>query len=192
MKALLAIALILLGTSTAAFADSDFLAQATIQIDNPHSSEVLNRLVANPKAVFEHYQPALDSGSTIVRPLQVTGSATHPIMQVSIRKCVLFVCQTADLDADVTLREGKQAGCDRAFQLVANLSRSSDLVRNTYDRLDAALCYKANANGTGSLNCSASGNHASTYSQGFAQEQIFQMLQLQVQPIVSAVQSVLK
>jgi hypothetical protein len=75
MKALLAIALILLGTSTAAFADSDFLAQATIQIDNPHSSEVLNRLVANPKAVFEHYQPALDSGSTIVRPLQVTGSA---------------------------------------------------------------------------------------------------------------------
>jgi hypothetical protein len=178
--------------SLPAFADSDFLAQASVKIESTHSGEVLNRLAANPKAVFEHFQPALDSGSTIVRPVQVTGSATHPNMQVSIKKCVAFVCQTVDLDANISMREGKQAGCDRAFQLVADLSRSSDVVRNTYDRLDTSICYKASADGRGTLNMSAGANQAAGYSKGFIQGQIFKMLKMQVSPIVSAVEAVVK
>jgi hypothetical protein len=175
-----------------AFAGSDSLAQASVKIDNTRSGDVLNRLISNPKAVFEHFQPALDSGSTIVRPVQVTGSATHPNMQVSIKKCVAFVCETVDLDADISIREGKQAGCDRAFQLVTDLTRSSDLVSSTYDRLDTSICYKASADGRGTLTMNASANQASSYSKGFFQAQMFNMLKLQVAPIVSAVDAVVK
>jgi len=175
-----------------AFAASDFLAQATVEMPGNHASDVLHCLVANPKAVFEHYQPALDSSSTIVRPVEVTGTANHPIMQVSIKKCVVFICETVDLDADITIREGAQAGCDRAFQLTADLGRSSDLVRNIYSSLEIAICFKASPDGSGHLNLSASATQAEGYSQGFTQQQMFNMLKLQVEPIVAAVKAVIK
>lgn len=189
---LLALVPALFAFALPAFAASDFLATAIVPITSYHASDVLDSLVGNPKAVFQHYQPALDSGSTIVRPVQVTGTATHPIMQVSIKKCVVFICQTVDLDADITIHEGKQAGCDRAFQLTADLGRSSDLVRNTYNSLDILVCFKASPDGRGTLNLSASAVQAAAYSQGFVQQQMFNMLQLQVQPIVAAVNAVIK
>ena len=179
-------------TASPVFAASDFLAEAIVKIDSLRSGEVLNRVVADPKAVFEFYQPALDSGSTIVRPVQVTGPADHPVMQVSIRKCVGFICKTVDLDADVTLREGRSGGCDRSFLMVAGLARSSDIVRNVYDRLDIQICFKASADGRGVLDLSASANQAPQYSQGIVQSEMFKMLKLQVAPIVNAIDQVLR
>ncbi len=174
-----------------AHAESDFLAEKTVQMQSVHSSDVLSRTVADPKAIFQRYEPALDSNSEIVRELRVTGPSNQPIVQVSIRKCIAIVCKTADLDARVIIREGR-ASCDRAFRLEADLSRSSDLVTNTYDRLDVTICYKALPNGKGSVHLSASAHQSPSYDNGFMQRQMFDLLQLQVAPIIKALQETFK
>lgn len=175
-----------------AFAGSDFLAEQTVQIQSTRSGDVLNRTVADPKAVFERYQPALDSSSKIVRPVRVSGPNNKPVMEVSIKKCVGFICQTVDLDAVVTIREGRRAGCDRIFMLQADLARSSQQVRDVYDRLDAKMCYNASTDGKGTLLLSASAHHGPSYSQGFTQKELFKMLKMQVAPIIKALQETLK
>src|SRR5258708_361767 len=96
---------------SSAFAGSDFLAEQTVLIQSTNSNEVLSRTAGDPKAIFERYQPALDSSSKIVRPVQVSGPANKPVMDVSIQKCMSFVCQTMDLDAVITIREGRISSC---------------------------------------------------------------------------------
>ena len=174
-----------------ALAAADFLAQATVKMESTRSAEVIGRVAADPKAVFQRYQPALDGSSKIVRPVQVTGPADRPVMQVSIQKCVAFICETVDLDALISLQEVRSS-CDRSYRLTADLSRSSPRVRDVYDRLDVQICYKASPDGRGTLQLSAAANQAPSYSEGFVQNEMLKLLRLQVTPIVKAVELTIK
>lgn len=166
-------------------ADSDLLAKTSITINSTDSEAVLNRTIANPKAVFEHYVPALDSNSTLVKPLEVTGTASRPILKMSVQKCVAIICKTVDLDAEMNLKENK-GSCDRNLRLEADLSRSSDTLTEVYDQLNVEICYMKSKLGKGKLLITGSAHHSPTYSQGMIQQQIFSMLQLQIEPMTKA------
>lgn len=177
--------------TVSAHAESTFLAQKTIGMESTRSSEVLDRALADMRMVFQKFQLSLDSSSSIVVPKKVTGSASRPVMTVTIKKCILFICETLDLDAEVEAREVR-GNCDRNFLITANLSRSNPKVRDVYDSLDVSLCYKTAAGGKGSLLLVGSAHHSQSYDQGFLQKEIFKMLQMQVEPLVKAVQVTLK
>lgn len=190
MRAFFALFLVALAPA-AAFADSTFLAERTIAIQSTRSAEVLDRTLADVRMVFQKFELALDSGSKIVTPKKVTGTPTNPVMTVSVRKCVVFICQTMDLDAEIDVRETRGA-CDRDFQITADLRRSSREVRDVYDRLELTACYKKLANGKGSLKIAGHAHHGPAYNTGIVQNELFKMLQLQVPPLVTALQATLK
>ncbi len=174
-----------------AFAAADALEEQTLQIPSERSEELLKLVIADPRAVFLRYRPALDSGSKLVKPVRISGSKESPVMQLSIRKCVAILCQTVDLDATISVRE-ISGNCDLNFHLVADLTRSSATVSDIYDRLDVALCFRAQRSGSGSLAIGASAHHGPQYARGFVQGEMFKLLKLQVPPIVKAFQEVLK
>ena len=172
-------------------ADSDFLAQKSLIILNSNPEQVFERTADNPKAIFERYEPKLDSSSKIVNPLRIGGTQDNPTIKVSIRKCVSFICQTVDLDAEVTLKEAR-GSCDRNFLMQADLRRSSDTLSDTYDRLDVTICYRNTKSGEAKLDLTATARHASRYSTGIVQRQILDFLQLQIQPITRALAETLR
>jgi|GEM_PF-7071960 len=191
MKAFFVFLSLISFVSVSAHAESTFLAQKTIPVNSTKSNEVIDRTLADMKMVFQKFDLALDSQTKIVKEKEVTGSASRPIMTVSVRKCIAFICETMDLEAAVDAREvsGK---CNRDFVITANLARSSDKIREIYDRLEVNVCYKASADGKGSLLLVGYAHHAPTYNDGFIQNEIFKLLQLQVTPLVKAVQETLK
>jgi hypothetical protein len=179
------------GSAFALDSGSDLLMKTTIQIASTNSDDVLNRTTADLRGVFQRYQPAVDSGSKIVKPLRVSGSASRPILQMSVEKCVLFVCETVDMDAEVVLKESG-GPCKRNFTLVGDLSKSSDRLKDTYDSLNVAICYNTDATGAGKLDLVASAHQAPNYDTGIIQQQIFNLLQLQIKPMTKALNDALK
>jgi hypothetical protein len=177
-------------TSLAWSADSDFLAQQQISFTDKAPDTVLVKLTDDLKAVFERYHVALDSGSKIVSPLKVGGSRTNPTLQVSIEKCVVFICKTVDLDAEAMWKEIKGT-CQHTYALRVDLTRSSKDLSDVYDRIDGKICY--NSNGTkATFDLQAAAHHAPTYQQGMIQGQVFNLLKLQVAPIVKAINDTIK
>lgn len=171
--------------------EHDFLAQKNILIQSQNPLRVFELTADNPKAIFQRYKPKLDSGSKITSPLQVGGTQTHPTIKVSIRKCVAFICQTVDLDAEVTIRE-TSGSCKKNYAMSADLRRSSDTLSDTYDRLDVTICYQQTKTTEAQLQLAAYAHRATKYSGGVVQKEIMDFLQLQVQPITQALAETLR
>ena len=165
-------------------ADSDFLAQETINIGTT-SDATLDRVTNDIRSVFYKYKPAVDSSSKITKQLRVGGSSTHPVLQVSIQKCVLFVCKVVDLDAEVSITQ-VQGHCARNLLMNVDLAKSSTMLTDVYDHLNVGICLSRTRDGQGNLKMIGEAHHAAQYSSGIIQKQIFGLLQLQVKPIVKA------
>lgn len=169
----------------------DALAKKSLTYQAADPSRVLTLTADNPKALFERYRPKLDSSSKITSPLQIGGTRDNPVIKVSIRKCVTFICQTVDLDAEVALSP-ISGSCDKNYFLQADLRRSSDTLSDVYDRLDVTICFKNTKSGEGQLQLVAQARRAPSYSGGVVQKQIMDFLQLQIDPIVSALAETLR
>jgi hypothetical protein len=189
-KIILGLVASLFSTCLAWGGDSDFLAQQQIGFTDKNPDAVLIKLTDDLKSVFERYHVALDAGSKVVSPLKVSGSRSNPIVQVSIEKCVFVVCKTVDLDAEASWRE-VSGPCKHNYSLRIDLGRSSQDLTDVYDRIDGKICY--NSQGTkATLDVAAAAHHSPTYSQGLIQGQIFKLLQLQVGPIIKAINDTIK
>jgi len=178
-------------SSAAGGADADFLGKQQIKIDSKNSEVVLGRVLGDIRQVFENYQPAVDSSTTVTSPVQVSGSSTHPFMQVTMKKCVFLFCETVEMKADITAREvsGK---CDKNIVLKADISRSSDILSNLYDSLDFTICYSRAQDGTGVLDYAGSAHRAPSYQGGIVQGEVYGLMKLQVAPIGVAIKKALK
>lgn len=174
-----------------ALADSTFLAEKVIPLHSTRANDVLDRTAADIRMVFQKFELALDSSTKIIVPKKVTGPADRPVMTVTAKKCVLFVCETIALDAESDIRE-VSGSCDRDFILTSNLGRSSKQLREIYDRLVVSVCFKAGADGRGTLKLVGHARHAPQYNEGLIQKELFKMLQLQVAPLSKALQETLK
>lgn len=177
--------------SSAAKAESTFLAQKSIPMQSTRSNELLDRTLADLRMVFQRFQFALDSSTTIVVPKKVTGTAERPVMTVTVKKCILFICETMVLDAEVSARE-VSGSCTRNFQIHSNLGRSDHKVRDIYDSLDVSVCFKEGREGRNTLTFVGHAHHGPGYRQDFVQQELVKMLQLQVEPLVKAVQDTLR
>lgn len=177
-------------TDQAIAAGFDLLGQERIKIDSIKSEEVLNRMVSSPRAIFLRYKPGLDSGSELVAPVQVGGTNEQPTLKLSIRKCVFLICQTVDLDAAISI-QSTQGKCTKNYVMIADLRRSSALLAELYDRMQVQICYQKTSDGRGSLDLTAHARQAPQYEGGIVQRQVFQMMQLQTQPILTAVKKTL-
>ena len=176
--------LFLFSALASARAQSDFLAHQTIQIPGNQPEASLQHVEDNLRSVFERYQPAVDYSLTLVNPVQVGGTLTEPTMKLTLEKCVLIVCKDVNLDAEMSLSQ-VSGPCDRNLLLVAELGRSSEILTNVYDRFEVQICLKKTQ---GLLDLTASAHQALSYSTGIVQGQILKVLQMQIGPILTAVQ----
>jgi hypothetical protein len=168
-----------------ALAPADRLASTefTFRANNP--DRVMEITTAKLKEVFERYRPAVDSNTTIISPLQVTGSQTNPRIQMTAKKCVLFQCQTVKLDASITLRE-VSGSCRQNYVLNADLSRSGEILARNYDALSVNICYSS-ARANARVQGEAFALRASTYEGGIIANEILKMLALQIPPMSKAI-----
>lgn len=169
---------------------NDKLAKGTITINSSNSEAVLDRTLGDLRAVFKRLRPNPDGG-TWVKELVVSGTRSNPIMQMSLRKCVAFVCETVDLDADVSMREVR-GECDRNFVVEADLSRSSKILTDYYRRLDTSICFNKSSSGKGTLIAEAVAIRAPGFKNGVIQKEILSTLKAQARPIIYAVDESLK
>lgn len=155
----------------------------SFQAEDP--DRVLADTVGDLRAMFRHFRPKFDSGTKVIKPVEVSGSRDEPSLTVSVRKCVLFWCRDVKLDATMQLREvsGK---CRRQYVLVADLTRSSALIADYYSALRVDVCYEATGE-SGSLATKAVAERAPSYGGGLIANIVFQMLELQVAPLTSAI-----
>lgn len=189
MKSILILAVALF-SSQMAMAGSDALAQQSLKVVAQDVDTVLEKTIGNVKSIFNRYKVALDSSTKIVSPLQVGGTQTNPTIKVTMEKCVMFICQTVALDAEITVKSvsGK---CEKNYAMVVDLRRSGQTLTDVYDQLNVNICFNKNATG-GQADLTASAHQAPNYSTGMIQKEIFKLLQLQVKPIITALNETLR
>lgn len=177
-------------SSSLVWAASDSLAQERLTIRSSDAAGVLQTTVENVKDVFERYEVALDSGTQIVSPLQVGGTQSHPVIKVTLKKCVAFICKTVNLDSEISV-DPSSGSCAKNFVLTADLQRSGQILTDVYDRFNVAICMKNVDGQTATLDLTATAHRAPSYESGMIQKQIFQLLQMQIRPIVKALNETL-
>jgi hypothetical protein len=178
------------GTTAVNAATHDFLASEDLVVRGSHAQRALQSTVDNVRDVFERYQPKLDSSTRIKKPLVVSGGRSTPRMQMTVEKCIAVVCRTVDLDFVVVVRE-RRGECTMNFIMDGDMSRSSDLLTDIYDRLHVDICFKGNSGG-GILELTASARRSPSYKQDVLQKELLKMLRLQISPIVRAINATLR
>ena len=164
---------------------ADRLAKTEFTFTANNPDRVLEATVEKLKDVFQRYRPVVDSSTTIISPLQVTGSQSNPRLRMTAKKCVLFQCQTVELDASVTIRE-VSGSCRQNYVLDADLTRSGEILAKNYEALKVNICY-GSARTTGRVQGEAFAMRAPTYGGGVIANEILKMLNLQVQPMSQAI-----
>jgi hypothetical protein len=168
-----------------AFAPADRLASTEFTFSANNPDRVMEITTAKLKEVFQRYRPVVDSSTTIISPLQVTGPQTNPRIQMTAKKCVLFQCQTVKLDASITLRE-VSGSCRQNYVLNADLSRSGEILASNYDSLRVNICYSS-ARANARVQGEAFALRAPGYQGGIIANEILKMLTLQVKPMSQAI-----
>ncbi len=186
MKNFLLVMVGLFCVSAASAAEYDFLAKQTLTVQGSEPRRTLDDTAADLRAVFEKYEPALDSGTRIVRPLRISGSQREPNLNIILEKCVIFICKTVELDAVVSVAE-TNGKCESNMVMSVNLNKSSQDLTDVYDQIDVNICLNGR-----NLDMDAHARRADRYSSGPVQQEIFKLLRLQIKPIVTAVDETLK
>jgi hypothetical protein len=183
-----------LSTTVRADNPSDYLSSEHATFNSGEETQILGTVVSNVKEVFEAYVPAVDSSTQIVSPKTVTGPPGMPHLHVGIHACVFIICRTVDVEAQITIQPVSGA-CAQNFMLNADLSQSSALVANSYDRLDVSICINPLSSGPDpdsfDLTVSASALRASGYHSGPLASYALKFMKLQAQPMLEALNQTL-
>jgi hypothetical protein len=180
----LALALLFTVHPLVTHAAGDSLGSVKFSFQSADPDRVVEDTVANLKSVFQRYKPALGSGMSIVSPLRIGGTASHPTMQMKVKKCVLLLCRTVKVDASLQIRE-VNGNCRRNYTLLGDLSRSSEHLARNYDSLKVNICYEADRT-QGQVRANAVAVRARSYEGGIVANEIVKMLKLQISPMVEA------
>lgn len=168
----------------------EVLLQKTLTLKAPDIAQVLAKTESNIKVFAENFNVRLDSKSKITTPRQVIGPVLQPVYKISVKKCVFFICQTIDLDAEFSLK--KVTGqCNFNYLLRVDLQRSSALLADLYSAISAGICVQKSATG-GVASVQVNLLHAPNYSTGIVQKQAFELISLQGESILETVKTVMK
>ena len=109
---------------------------------------------------------------------------------MTVKKCVLFVCETVSIDGEISLRE-VSGPCQRNLVLEVDNARSSPILKDTYSKLSFSICFK-NKGEVASLVGVASAVHGPRYQRGLVRNQLLALLKLQFDPMIAALGQSLK
>lgn len=168
---------------------ADLIGQESVIIYSGNAIELLESKVSDLHLLIENYHIALDRGSSIVVPQQISGTLDHPVMKVSVRKCVFFICKLVDIDMEFNLKKAN-GQCDLNYILSGDLRRSSLILSETYTEILLDVCFMANHSG-GILKFTGSAVHGPAYSSGLKQNQVLGLLQLQMPALLTSLRIVL-
>lgn len=190
MRTLILVIFGLFMLNSIAQAASDSLSQQRLTIKAGDAAQVVESTLDNVKEVFEKYQVALDSSTTIIKPLQIGGTQDHPTMKVTLKKCVTFICQEVELNAEISA-EVTRGRCDRNYVLTADLGRSGQILTDLYDSFTVSGCLHKTATG-GILDLDAQAQRSNKGGLGVVRDQVLALLKLQINPIVQALNATLR
>ncbi len=187
-KFLLGFALLI---STQVFAQNgEVLLQKNLTLKTANIGQVMAKTEANIKVFADNFKVRLDSKTKIVSAPQIIGPVLQPVYKITVKKCVLFICQTVALDAEFSLK--KSTGqCNYNYILRVDLQRSSALLSDLYSAISAGICVQKSATG-GVASVQVNLLHAPNYSTGIVQKQAFDLISLQAESILETVKAVMK
>lgn len=177
--------------SQSVFATSDVLDHEELVFSGPEPEAKLMTAMSDLKSVLKRFHPVLQKGSTLLSGPSVSGTARHPILKMSIEKCVLMICKKVNLDAEVSMRENS-GPCDRNIVINADLARSGSPLADIYLDLVLNICYKNESIEQGRLKVTASAVRAPTFGTGMVQGAVTKSLTLQIQALVDALERSLR
>ncbi len=154
-------------------------------------SDVLIKTENNIKAFVDNFDIQLDSGTKFTSAKQVGGTILQPVLKVSVKKCVLFICQNIDLDAEFSLVTTPNKTCDYSYQLIADLQRSSLILTELYSNIITDICINSTTTG-GNAQISISLQRAATFHSGIVQAETLKFIQLQTDSLVKSFETVMK
>lgn len=131
--------------STSGFGQ-DLILKRSFQLKSENLQQALHIVSDDLRPLVEAFEVRLDSGSEIVKRKRIIGGAERPILKTSIKKCVLFACETVDLDAEFSLQASK-GRCDLNYKLKADLRKSSEFLTGTYSEILGHICMNRNSEG---------------------------------------------
>jgi hypothetical protein len=177
-----------------AWAESDSLQDRPIEISSPNLEQTVDGLASSPSAIFRNYQPRIPSDMTQTSPLVVSGSPSRPILKMSLRKCVLL-CATVNMRGIVNIESvSPKRSCNKQFLMTMDLRNSDLLLSDTYDAINADICFKKGANGKDVLSINAEARRGRSYSvtPDAVAGSIFNFLKAQIPAITSAMKATLQ
>jgi hypothetical protein len=170
----------------------DFLERAQLTVNFQNSEGLSQKATEDLQALFSKFQFAIANDTKVIAPMKISGTQSRPILTIGIRKCVAFICESAFIDAEITMRpvSGK---CDRNWMMEMDLARSGDNVREIYSRILIPTCYINHPNNNGGyLTFEGWAEHGPKYDTGIKQRTMMKFLKNQVQPMVKALDERLK
>lgn len=176
-------------------AGADLLVRKTITFRSEDPTKAFLTSMENLREIFDLFQPGLDSSITLVKGPTITGTSSLPHLRMTLQKCVLIVCESVELSADISFRlvDGQ---CQHNLEVVADLRGSGKTLTNVYNRLTVPLCFTETSDNNslkmGTIKAEAWAHKSPTYSKGMIQEIIMGVVQKQVDPILKATMKVIK
>jgi hypothetical protein len=169
---------------------ADHLGAGQIELHSPTAQAQIDTAMSDLKALIGHFRLALDRSTTVTKAPTLGGTTDHPVYKVSVRKCVFFVCQNADLDLEFSLVQA-QGTCEMNLLLDGDLVRSSTSVTDSYSHFQVGVCINKTADGA-LIKLNGFAVRAPGFSEGAVQGQILSMLKLQFPAVMTALKETLQ
>ncbi len=171
-------------------AQDDILIQKSLNLTTSDINSVMTKTEENIKLFVDHFDVKLDSGSKVVKAKTVIGTQLQPVLKVTVKKCVFFICQTIDLDAEFSL-DKLNGPCDFNYQLIVDLQRSSPMLTDLYSHINTDICINKTELGA-QADLKVNLIHAANYSTGIVQTQAYGLISLQGASILESFKKVMK
>jgi hypothetical protein len=163
---------------------ADHLGAGQLELRSPTAQVQIDDAMKDLKALISNFRLALDRSTTITKAPTLGGTIDQPIYKVSVKKCVFFVCQNADLDLEFSLIQA-QGTCEMNLLLSGDLARSSESVTDSYRHFQVGVCINKTAEGA-AIKLTGYAVRADGFSENAIQSQILSMLKLQFPAVMNA------
>lgn len=178
-------------SSSLALAGSDVLDRTESVVAGANPEERFMKAMGDLKGVLQKFRPHFQKGTTLISGPSVSGSTAHPVLKMTIEKCVIMICKTVKLDAEISMRENS-GSCDRNVTIEADLVRSGSPLTDVYSDVLINICYKNESATQGRLKITVNAVRAGSYQKGMLQEAVTKSLAVQLHSLVNALDTYLK
>lgn len=173
---------------------ADDLGSATVTVLGADAAERVEKAAHHTKNLIRQFRLALDSGSKVTSPPTLSGSTDRPVYKISVRKCVLFICQTVKLNIEFSMQK-VPGTCDQNWILNGDLNRSTDTISRSYSDIQIKVCLRHHSESSApgvTLELEGGAIRTPDFNRSLIQSQVLKMLKLQLPSVVQVVEASLE